>query len=1806
MPFDESKFTLIALPQSIDAGGLLVLHILFIPRNFSPLENVDTIYNLAGAIPFVNARLDFIVKVVNKSAEFPGKDPSIEKPLELTALNFSTKIEDIYRTLKDAKKTNGDPKYFDIDEDRSSGKPGSTKHVAPDVLARETAVRKYLPVSYRDAFNFTSPRVPNAVTDDSYHCAMRDQTPIAKQPIDNKVSWGKVYAHLLRQPALAVASGLLYKTSVQLEAGDFKKGGWLYVDLKDGSDYITELSDSLDKGKFPTGSPFIKRYGAKMPALEFAEPRTLFTSVAFPVVSPLDPPPDGGFDEIFIEAGRYNHGFATIVHAMQPPSQNLLQESADGLLPQKDIGVRLGWEDEQILIWYLRQMANEAGKTGRTDSPLCVTGYNIDVRSKNADDENDENLNPWESLNQVISKGDMLLEDIRLERYNGELPYQVYPSKINTNTNAGFWLPMYFANWNDGSIVIPDDNAARIYKNALDNKHPVNNANAYLAADNRTKLIYGNSYQFRVRLSDISGGGPGVAEKSVDLLSDSHRAAVHFKRFVAPDMVRIMNEADILEPNTDDHNFKGADLILSRPIMGYPGVLHTGKYTDPVQRLIDASQAIIDEQIANPKKGGRAFGIADPDVVSIHIKVEVETLQLDNLASDDGKRNFITIYNTNRNFNDWDENNADETITVPVRFVDVPVLDFTSTSAPFSEPADNACIAATDGEIVLPSARNIRITLRPQGLSQTDYWGVDAKDKTMDPSLGKPKLITVRKESLNEQKLFTGIFDPQLVQGIYLQPDPVGIKPSPQFRGNLNGTAADKLPDIVQRLAQQLNVEAKDKSLTAANGERIQFWCSPRLRHNMAPDNSSVTFANKNELQHHWLVCTTLTLNRDWSWDSLDPLSFEIWRKLRFGADAKTIAEIDYKIAGDVEFKKTASFQAIQAGADGLIHREYARIILIDVVDGTPTNGAFPDISEVQYKVIAKFRLGHVPVVDDPLETQVLVLPVTVKPHQSPKLIGAGIALSPYVRNSAYSSSEARQRFLWLEFDKAPEDPNDELFTRFLGYGPDQLLSNNNPSLWKLEEDLPINLDPEFIKVITPFTGIEHSGLKCMELMTKSNDVDRHFYLLPLLKGLHPESPELFGFFTQEFRFGHSDRIWCTAQARHGAHLRISGLQFPAPTLRCLLNRTEKEISVSAPYAQAVFNGQDVTSNPPRTAIWAVLYAQVRQADGKDYRNILLTELELIPNPVLPDSELLRRFIFEKLRQIENQKIIDCKNGLPHAPYDLAALGQEIGAAFLLEKQRMIRQAHGAWNNQQVEEVLDLYGLPKDTPLSVVGVEIFGQITNIKEQINKLEFLDTTQQVPGVFDRTAPLTRRIIKDNVLVNSENNYVELAEQMQNEYGIDLPGKGQVQEAYNSFQPRPITTPLSDNLGRYRILRTSPLTEVPFVCCTTEINNSLGILSLRGSLVADFAIPDKTNIDGWLFDKSTNTVQCTGDIDNDGTDEIILTDASGLAIVKYLDGSLRLILRVARNRDMGDWIYDDAANGSRDWGYKIAAFNGRQNELLLISKRGIATVSLQGGNLKATKILKNGELHANWQVNTSDHFLGVAKLFNGTETNIVFENNIDMHLVSVNNPDQTFTLRTGIRYGQWLFNRGDNTIRCFGDFDGDGVDELFISSPWGIGILKWVNGIVTSIAMQINGSNIGGYIVDNKNVFASPGNYLAKKSQEIVVHNNAQLLAVLVLDNGTFKGINLPNKNFVSGDLAGEFVAKLDKDQKSDWLFKNSGAVYVVNVDEADGIEIENIVPMNADINGWKLQDKDIFIAAGNFLNHPDERQLLVVSQ
>jgi hypothetical protein len=51
-------------------------------------------------------------------------------------------------------------------------------------------------------------------------------------------------------------------------------------------------------------------------------------------------------------------------------------------------------------------------------------------------------------------------------------------------------------------------------------------------------------------------------------------------------------------------------------------------------------------------------------------------------------------------------------------------------------------------------------------------------------------------------------------------------------------------------------------------------------------------------------------------------------------------------------------------------------------------------------------------------------------------------------------------------------------------------------------------------------------------------------------------------------------------------------------------------IVASADLAQTVLNGQSLTSvDAPQTQIWFLLYAQLRRANGKAYRNLLLKKL---------------------------------------------------------------------------------------------------------------------------------------------------------------------------------------------------------------------------------------------------------------------------------------------------------------------------------------------------------------------------------------------------------------------------------------------------------------------------------------------------------------------------------------------------------------------------------------------------------------------
>lgn len=1379
------RFSLLTFPQSFD-GNTLTLNIVMLPRNQNPLQPaIEQHATIPDAPAFADAQLSFEAHIVSSLAGFPNNHSAnailplpVAQPANTGPL-FSTLASRF--SITNAGVTNTDANVNNpLNDPPPKAKPGFQ-------------VRKYLPLSYRKQFNFTTPRTRAAVTDDSYHCAVRNAGKVPGfQRSPETISWGKVFAYALRQPVLARELKMIFAASFTVDASHFPNGGWLFVDLADGSDFIAQQQ---------ADDNFIRKYAARIPALTLGTPRQLFAPILFPVLFKTnpgdpDPSPDGNFDQLLIEAAEYDDGFGKIVHAVQPRSRQLLEEQNESGHPVKDVGIRLGWDDEQILIWYLRQLAEDssvANPDKRLDAPLGVFGYAVDVR------ETANPVNPWETLVGVTSRAPLTVDQIALGSFAGELPYQVYPMQLDGNLNGEYWLPMYFANWNGHNMALPDPDAAHVYQTTANDVQAdpeaggtgtgvtgpaQNQLNQIYAPDPiNTLLRYGRQYDFRVRMRDLSGGG-AARNATPALESPSPIGKCSFKRYVAPNQTRIEN----LLVN-DDTPQDPDSISLRRPLLGYPAVVYTGKYADPITRLRNASLAMA---------GVEAFGIPDPDVNRIEVTVEIETLKLDNLLSVSGKDNYVHLYTTHRSFpavnNDDDYAAA---LQIPIVYQDVKVLhtgDETNIEADFGLPDDIDNLA----EIYLPTARIVRLTFRAVCEEKDDndeyYGSLDDADHSRDTRYGQILEVLLYRESNDETDLFVDSAPSQRLQGILLQPDAPNV-----FDGKLTtllfGKEIQKPPDMVQRLAKQLDLENIGLTLVARKGERVQFGCSSRIRHTLAPDNSSLTFSSKGDLANHWLCCVQLTIDRDWTWNALEDRAFVIERTLRFTHDDPN-TETEVKTVGDIEVRHAASFESLHSP-----RRNYTRLVFIDAVEPKnermqpPPNQQeprFPDTIEVSYEVTTHFKEDHAEEHDAPEELDI-TLPITNPPSQVPKIASAGIALSPYIRNEKYSATEPRRRFLWVEFEEPVRDPNDTIFGRMLAYAPDQLISNNHPELLAAPEEPSLPISPEEIRVIIPGATNDLAGLNAMQPMTKSTDSNRH-YLLPLPPGLHADADEMFGFFTYEFRLGHfrnedtQEMVWCTAQGRFGRRLRATGIQHPAPTLTCAVNRDEKKLWVVAPYAVAVFNGKNVTADPPRTQLWCLLYAQVRQADNKDFRNILLDDKQLDWRvQVEPEPEVNRFTKYDDL-QLKTLKNISIKNFKDEVSYAKLTTAYK-----LVEFDKLNKDAkkYGAvvWSNDEVSQWLNIFGLPEDAPLSVLVVEFLPQITNI-------------------FEHVSVLSKQAENDNLRVTTRLQGV--------------PSAGIASEQINLRQQqkdvRQGPGPLSDELGHHRILRTSPLTEVPFVCCPT----------------------------------------------------------------------------------------------------------------------------------------------------------------------------------------------------------------------------------------------------------------------------------------------------------------------------------------------------------------------------------------------------
>ena len=1141
-----TKLNLLPYLQNWD-GSNIQLRLLAIPRG-SPL---DPLITTPPSPSFAAANFVFDVRLVKGLAQIP--DTSTPTTSVIVPSPAPANAQNLFNQLAT---------QFPIDPAPPAANPRPAG----------TRVKKYLPPTYLDAVGFSVARSNFTVTDDSYFCTMRSGTgkppykKIKPDPVP-KFPWGKVIAIAMRQPILAEALGLIRPMDIAVPAHFFDEGGWIYVTLAPASDAfgLTTITDGL------------KIYATRLPALP--APRPLFTPVLFPVASVVPP---GPYDDIFIEVENYDDGFAKAVHATQPQHLDPLEEDDDGTRPAKDIGIRLGWDDEQVAIWMNRQI--DPGSAA-LDAPMGVFGYRIDARETGTPG--------WSSL--CRAKGVVKAGATVVAKFDGELAVETIPSQPDGETTGVYWLPSYYTHWTGPSLVASDVLTRHLVGDPNWNSpRPVDGVDPTIA------LVYGKTYDFRVRLMDHTGGGPGVTGSPQDP-GPSVLYTIPFRRWIRPGAVDVVEKI----PNVPDPTKAPDNIHVGRPLLGHPEYDFTGAPNAAADLVADLPEA---------KAEGREVALPDPDVSVLQISVEVLALGLDDLPGGGGDDSgYHIVYKTTRLFP------ADPSTPLELDFdwQDVKNVD---TLAP----------PPTSGPLPLPTARDVRLVLSAQGKAdpQLKYFGAD------DVRFGPETSVLLRKVSSDERGLLLPETPSDLLRAIFLQPD-APVSSAVSFAQQAAGLGVQAPANPIGGLASELGLAVSGLTLHAASGRRSVFGAASGLRHILAPDNSGITFASNTDLTLHWIVALRATIDRDWTWDGLAPTGFSV---IRDG-----VGEV-----GRIELRRTINH-------DALIHPQRAGtdLIFFDSVDPKPDPGDFP--AEITLKYTLQPNFATPPAQSDPAVTVSVFLPMTTPPSQVPRLVSAGIALSPYERSADYSSTSERRRVLWLEFDRPPDNPRDQYFCRVLDYAPDPVLLD---SITDPNEDPepPLPVDPEPIRTIVPGQSDDRSGINAMQLLTTSASA-RHF-MLPLPSGIAANSPELFGFYTYEFRVGH-DEGWSTAQGRFGAALRVTGVQHPAPALTCSVVRTKAGIQASAPYATPVQNGASVRPFFPATELYVMIYAQVVQSDGADYRNVLLSH---------------KPGLFPR-RQRDNQNP-------PDALYGSAT-----------------------WSNAEITLLLGGLTLSPDTPLSCLAVE---------------------------------------------------------------------------------------------------------------------------------------------------------------------------------------------------------------------------------------------------------------------------------------------------------------------------------------------------------------------------------------------------------------------------------------------------------------------------------------------------------------------
>jgi len=254
--------------------------------------------------------------------------------------------------------------------------------------------------------------------------------------------------------------------------------------------------------------------------------------------------------------------------------------------------------------------------------------------------------------------------------------------------------------------------------------------------------------------------------------------------------------------------------------------------------------------------------------------------------------------------------------------------------------------------------------------------------------------------------------------------------------------------------------------------------------------------------------------------------------------------------------------------------------------------------------------------------------------------------------------------------------------------------------------------------------------------------------------------------------------------------------------------------------------------------------------------------------------------------------------------------------------------------------------------------------------------------------------------------------------------------------------------------------------------------------------------------------------GDLDGDGQDEILVSSPWGIGVLKEEGGTMTAVTMAPNGTRLGGWLLNTADNTFGP----VADYDGDgRDEILVTSPWGIGFLELAGGALTSTGMAANGTFIGGWNLDTAQNqFLSLIADYDGDGATEIFVSSawgIGVLKLSGGALTAPVVQPNGTRFGGWLLNTADNDFGPAADYDGDGMAELLVRSPWGLGILKVAGNTMAAPMMQPNGTRFGGWLLNTAdNRFIASGRFAGKANAADVLVASPWGLGILQLDGTT----------------------------------------------------------------------------------------------